>query len=85
MVERSEEVGGLNSGSTLTIDDSVIRDPLLREDGQWGIGVISQEYPQGSPETTITGSVLERQRLAGIVATGWVIMVTRTVVAHNDS
>ncbi|MBW2453847.1 MAG: hypothetical protein JRI68_05030 [Deltaproteobacteria bacterium] len=85
VVERNKEVGVLVSGSTLTIDDSVVRDTFLRDDGTWGIGVIAQEYPQGAPETSITGSVLERHRLAGVVATGGVTLITRTVVAHNES
>ncbi len=85
IVEGNEEVGVLVSGSSVTVDDSVVRSTLLLPDGTRGIGIMIQDFPQGAAVAQIAGSVIDHNRLAGIVASGGDTSVTHSVLAHNES
>jgi hypothetical protein len=85
VVEGNHEVGVLASGSTITVDHSLVRGTLLKADGTRGIGIMIQDYPAGAARAEITGSVLDHNRLAAIVASGGDTWVTHSVVARSES
>jgi len=86
LVEASAEAGIAISGSTGTIEGTVVRDTRGRPDGTRGAGVlaiVSRTNPAPS-ELTLRTSFVDGSHVAGVSITGSKATIERTVIARTS-
>jgi len=80
LVEATQDIGIIDQGVVMHIEDSVVRGTKLKA-GKLGRGVELDAYPGGPPGTaSLTGSVVEDNGEAGVYVSGSTLTVERTVV-----
>lgn len=81
LVERVREAGVFSASATVTVDRSVFRDVRLI-DGTLGVGLVATVRPgnAAAPRLTVTRSVIERVRTAGVAADGGPVSIGATLI-----
>jgi hypothetical protein len=81
LIEKAVELGAATIGSTLTVEDSVIRDVAVSSTGVVGGGLRGELSPLGNPATMVLShSLIERVHHAAVFLLGGAVSVDSSVL-----